>query len=123
MIECRRPADHGSVSALENTTAANTGTFADYDDAVTLSASTGTLTQHADGTWSWSGTGSEGSGYAVTITATNADGSTKTTSFGVSFTDVKPVMAADHGSVSAAENAAAMNTGTWSDRSVRWRIS
>jgi hypothetical protein len=68
--------------------AANTGTFADYDDGVTITASSGTVTQdNGHGTWSWSGTGDEDSPYSVTITATNADGSTATTSFQVTFTD------------------------------------
>src|SRR5262249_56664088 len=63
---------------------------------------------------SWSGTGDEDHPYLVTITATNADGSIATTSFNVSFTDVKPQVAADNASVSAAENKSATNTGTFS---------
>src|SRR5207248_4422345 len=47
----------GYVSAAENVAVTNSGIWSDYDDAVTLSASTGTLTQNADGTWTWSGTG------------------------------------------------------------------
>src|SRR5207245_7951404 len=68
-----------AVSAAENAAATNSGTFADYDDAVTLSASSGMLTVHYDdashtsGTWDWSGTGDEDSPYSVTITVTNAD--------------------------------------------------
>src|SRR5205823_1987467 len=79
--------------------------------------STGSLSQvgSQSGTWSWSGTGDESAPYDVTITATNADGSTASTIFHVSFTDVAPAVAADHTSVSAAENASASNGGTFSD--------
>ena len=87
----------------------------DYDDAVTLSASAGTVTQNGNGTWSWSGTGDESSPYTVTITATNADGSTATTSFGVSFTDVPPTVAANRASVTVAEGTTASNAGTFAD--------
>ncbi len=108
-------ANSHSVSAAENTAAANTGTFADYDDAVTLAVSSGSITQNADGSWSWSGTGDEDQPYVVAITATNADGSTATTNFAVSFTDVAPTVAAGSPSVSAAENAEATNSGTFAD--------
>ena len=108
-------ADHASVSAAENVAAVNTGTFGDYDDTVTLSASVGTVTQNSNGTWSWSGTGDESSPYNVTITATNADGLTATASFGVSFTDAAPTVAANQVWVSAPENTVAVNTGTFGD--------
>src|SRR5205085_7745796 len=99
-------ADSGSVSVPENTAATNTGTFSDFDDAVTITASTGSVSQVGShsGTWSWSGSGDESSPYSVTITATNADGTTSTTSFAVSFSDVAPSVAADSGSVSVPEN-------------------
>jgi hypothetical protein len=105
-------ADSSGVSAAENASATNTGTFA---DAISLAASTGTVTQNSNGTWSWSGTGDESSPYTVTITATDAFGVTATTSFGVSFTDVASAVTTDHASVSAAENASASDTGTFSD--------
>ena len=110
-------ANSAAVSALENAAATNTGAWSDYDDSVTLSASSGTLTYTPgqSGTWSWSGTGDEDHPYSVTITATNADNSTATTSFNVSFTDVAPTVSANSAAVSALENAAATNTGAWSD--------
>src|SRR5207249_8836314 len=89
--------------------------WSDYDDAVTLSASRGTVTKNANGTWSWTGTDDEDHPYTVTITATNADGSLSTTAFDVSFSDVAPMVGADSPAVSAAENAAASNSGTWAD--------
>src|SRR4029077_17518240 len=97
-------AAHAAGSAAENAAASNTGTWSDCDDTVTLRASSGIVTQNSNGTWSWSGTGDEKTPYTVTITATNADSSTSSTSFGVSFTDVAPTVAAAHAAVSAAEN-------------------
>jgi hypothetical protein len=108
-------ADHASVSAAENQTASNTGTWSDFDDVVTLSANHGTVTDALGGTWTWSGIGDENSPYTVIITAKNADGSTATTSFTVSFTDVAPTVAADHASVNAPGNAVATNSGTFAD--------
>jgi hypothetical protein len=107
--------DFGAVSAAENVSATNTGTWSDYDDAVMLSASTGTLAQNDDGTWSWSGTGDEDAPYSVTITATNADGSISTTSFAVSFTDVSPTVAADSPIVTSNEGQNATSTGVFAD--------
>ncbi|HEV3343167.1 MAG TPA: hypothetical protein VG125_22530, partial [Pirellulales bacterium] len=84
---------HSSVGPVaEGAAATNNGTFGDYDDAVTITASTGTVMQVNDdshgnsGTWTWSGTGDEGT-QTVTITATNADGHIATSSFTVTYTD------------------------------------
>ena len=102
-------ANSPSVTAPELTAVGNTGTFSDVDDAVTITASTGSVSQvgSQSGTWSWTGTApDESAPYTVTITATNADGSTATATFDVSFTDAAPTVAADNASVSAAENAA-----------------
>jgi hypothetical protein len=103
--------------APENTPATTSGIFADYDDPVTITASRGTVSQSGSqsGTWTWSGTGDESAPYSVTITATNADGGTATTSFNVSFTDVPPTVTAAYPSVSAPENLAATNTGSFAD--------
>src|SRR5207248_803284 len=79
-----------AVTAAENASASNTGTFSDFDDAVTNTASRGSIRQSGSqsGTWSWSQTGTTGDSGTVTITATNADGSTATTTFTVTFTAV-----------------------------------
>src|SRR5207253_8869271 len=68
-------ADHASVSAAENAPAANTGAFADFDDAVTITASSGTVTQSGSqsGTWSWTGSGDEDHEHPAPITAANPD--------------------------------------------------
>ena len=114
-------ADNGTVTTLENATTSNTGTFADYDDAVTiseLSGPAGTISQTSgiNGTWSWTQNNpmDEGS-YAVVIEATNADGSTATTTFTLNVTDVAPTVAADNGTVTTPENATTSNTGTFAD--------
>ena len=85
--------NNASVTFPENATATNTGTWSDYDDAVNLSASYGTVTKNANGTWGWSATGDESNNGTVTITATNADGTTAATSFALAFTDVAPAVA------------------------------
>src|SRR5207249_304045 len=107
----------GSVSAAENATAVNSGTFADWDSTVIVTASAGTLTQSGNqsGNWNWSGTGDEDSPYNVTVTATNANGSTATTTFHVAFTDVAPSVAADSSAVSAAEGSVVTNAGSFAD--------
>src|SRR5439155_1665659 len=110
-------ADNAAVSAAENASASNSGTFADFDDAVTISADVGRVPQSGSqsGTWSWSGTGDEDAPYTVTITATNADGSTATATFDVSFTDVAPAVAADTLPDALPIYASASNSGTFAD--------
>jgi hypothetical protein len=109
--------DNAAVSAAENLAATNSGTFAGFGNAVTITASSGTVSQSGStsGTWSWSGTGDESSPYTVTITATSADGSQATVPFNVSFTDVAPSVSAASGMVSAIFGSTASNTGTFSD--------
>src|SRR5262249_4725875 len=111
------PTGGTTTNVPENVSATNTGTFADNDEPVTITASRGSINQNGSqsGTWNWSGTGDESSPYTVTITATNADGSTASTAFAVSFTDVAPTVSAEQAAVSAAENQSATNTGTFGD--------
>src|SRR5206468_10244085 len=68
-------ADNASVTFPELSAASNTGTFADVDDAVTISADVGWLGEDACalGTWCWTvWRPDEASQYTVTITAKNA---------------------------------------------------
>jgi hypothetical protein len=80
-------ANNPAVTAPSNMAATNAGTFADFDDAVTITASQGNIINQSagnSGSWSWSQSGLPvGGPYTVTITATNADGLTATTSFTV----------------------------------------
>ena len=85
--------DQASVTVPENATATNTGTWSDYDDTVSLSASYGTVVKNINGTWSWSANGDESNSQTVTMTATNGDGATAVTSFRLTFTDVAPTVA------------------------------
>ena len=107
--------DQAAVSAWEGTTATNSGTWSDFDDPVTLSASRGSVTQHSDGTWSWSLAGDEIDSGSVTILATNSAESTAAVSFQVTFADRPPTIASDSSEVSAPENGLAANGGTFSD--------
>jgi extracellular elastinolytic metalloproteinase len=84
--------DSDAVSAAENSPAINTGTWSDYDDAVTLSASIGTLIQNGDGTWIWSNTYDDDGTYTTIVTAQNTNGSITTTSFEVSVANVAPTL-------------------------------
>jgi PKD repeat protein len=76
-------ANSPTLTTPANLPATNTGTFADFDDAVTITASQGTITQDS-GNWTWSQSGLPvGGPYTINITATNADQSTSVTSFTV----------------------------------------
>jgi hypothetical protein len=77
---------HNYISTPENTSATNSGTFTDYDDSLTITASQGMLMDHGDGTWAWSQTGQQSDSGTVTVTATNADGRKTNTTFTVTFT-------------------------------------
>ena len=57
-----------SVTTPENMPANNSGSFADYDDPMTITASQGTLVDNGNGSWSWSQTGDEINSGTVTIT-------------------------------------------------------
>ncbi|MDX1748068.1 MAG: LamG-like jellyroll fold domain-containing protein, partial [Halobacteriales archaeon] len=77
-------ADMDPIVVDEGQTAINTGTVSDPDgDAVTLSASVGTITNNGDGTWSWSFDTTDGpaESQTVTIDADDGNGGTAQTSF------------------------------------------
>jgi PKD repeat protein len=107
-------ADHPSVSVNEGTAAGNTGTFSDPDgDAVTLSASSGSLTKSgtANGSWSWSALASDEAGArTITITADDGHGVTSTTSFPVTVSGAAPLASAA-GPASGPEGTAVSLTG------------
>ena len=89
-------ANNGNVSANEGATATNTGTWSDPGlDVVTLTASVGSVTKNANGTWSWSFNTIDGPDQTqdVTITATDSDGASSTTTFGVLVNNVAPTLA------------------------------
>src|SRR5262249_17481063 len=84
-----------AVAVNEGQTATNSGTFTDIGhDAVTLSASVGTVTANADGTWSWSYATTDGpdQSQTVTVKATDDDGASSTTTFALTVNDVPPTV-------------------------------
>ena len=86
-------ANAGDVSVNEGSTVTNSGTWNDPGlDIVTLSASAGTVTKNADGTWNWSFNSNDGpdQSQAVTVTATDSDGGSTTTSFNLTVNNVAP---------------------------------
>jgi hypothetical protein len=86
--------DNASRIVNEGQTATNTGTWADVNalDTVTLSASVGTVTKNADGTWSWSYATTDGPAQSqtVTITATDNHGASSSATFALTVNNVDP---------------------------------
>lgn len=88
-------ADSDPVEVDEGQTANNTGTVSDPDgDAVTLSASVGTVVNNGDGTWSWSFDTNDGDVESQTVTAVADDGNggTASTSFYLTVNNVPPTV-------------------------------
>jgi PKD repeat protein len=86
-------ADRAALSVNEGTAPYNTGTCSDPDgDAISLAASSGTVTPCTGGTWSWSGAaGDETPTQTVTITADDGHGLTASTSFTLDVVPVDPI--------------------------------
>ncbi len=88
-------ADNAAVAVDEGQTAANSGVWSDPGGGgdVTLTASVGTVTKNADGTWSWSFAAQDGpSQQDIVITATDSDGASAVTSFALAVSNVAPVI-------------------------------
>ena len=91
-------ADQGTVNVNEGTTATNGGGFSDPEGkAVTLTASSGVVTNAGGGRWGWSLGTNDGPGQSgnVTITATDDKGETATTTFAVNVANVAPAVTID----------------------------
>ena len=85
-----------AITVNEGQTAANSGSFGDPEgDTVTLTASSGILTDNGDGSWSWTQAIDDGptDGTVVTITATDQFGATTSTTFTVTALNVVPIAA------------------------------
>jgi hypothetical protein len=109
---------NAAVSGNEGTSITNTGTWADADasDVVTLSASLGTVTKNADGTWNWAIDGlDDTSATTVTITATDAQGATASVNFTYAVTNRAPDLTVTAANVSGAILSTLTNSGTWAD--------
>ena len=109
---------NAAVSGNEGTSITNTGTWADADasDVVTLSASLGTVTKNADGTWNWAIDGlDDTSATTVTITATDSKGATASVNFTYAVTNRVPDLTVTAANVSGAILSTLTNSGTWAD--------
>jgi hypothetical protein len=112
-------ADHASVIVGEGGLAINTGTWADANPAaVTLSASVGTVTRYADGTWAWTFATTDGpaQGQAVTITAADGSG-VATVTFDLVVTNVAPTAVLSNSGPVTYGNAVTVGFGGQSDPS------
>ncbi|MFO0868696.1 MAG: SBBP repeat-containing protein [Pirellulales bacterium] len=110
-------ASAGDVTVSEGQTATASGTWSDPGlDDVALSASVGSVTRHADGTWTWSYATTDGpeDTQEVTITATDSDGATSSTTFQLTVDNVAATISSD-GDVTVLEGQTATASGTWSD--------
>lgn len=84
-----------SVTVDEGQTAVNTGTVSDANgDAVSLTASVGTVVNNGDGTWSWSYATTDGppQSQTVTITADDGHGGITSASFALGVVNVAPAI-------------------------------
>jgi hypothetical protein len=87
--------DNVTVTVNEGVTALNTGTVSDPDsDAITLSASIGTISDNGDGTWSWSFDPIDGpdDSQNVTITVTDTHDESASIVFALIVDNVAPVL-------------------------------
>lgn len=109
-------ADSAAVTANEGSPASNTGTFSDPDgDAVTLSASLGTVvkTGTSSGTWTWSAPAAdESAAQAITVTATDSNGGSSLITFTVLVAGAPPVVAITGAAASSPEGTAMTLTGS-----------
>jgi hypothetical protein len=118
-----------SVTVAEGSTASNSGTFSDVDgDAVTLSASIGSLTTTASG-WAWSFATTDGPAQSqtVTITGTDALGAATNATFSLVVQNVTPSVNAGSNSTVASNQSFAFS-GSFSDAGVidnpwSWKIT
>ena len=107
--------DTATVTVDESSTATNTGTFDDLgDDAVTIAASIGMVTQNnVDKTWSWSYAPADGpsNGQSVTIRAEDGEGGVGTVTFDLVVDNVPPTVVA--GPVVTIDEGSEFSGGGW----------
>lgn len=109
---------NATISALEGSSLTNSGTWSDLDatDTVVLTASAGTLTQNADGTWSWTIAGPDNVAPTnVVITANDGNRGVTVVSFSYGFTNVAPELTVAQSVVVGNVLSTLTNSGTWSD--------
>ncbi len=111
-------ADAASVTGNEGQSISNTGTWSDSDvgDTVSLSASVGTVTKNANGTWSWTIAATDQVvSTNVTITADDGVGGTSNIVFAYSASNVAPALTVGASLVTGNVLSSLTNTGTWND--------
>ncbi|MDQ3777641.1 MAG: cadherin-like domain-containing protein, partial [Actinomycetota bacterium] len=123
-------ADVDAVTVDEGATAENGGSFGDVDgDAVELTASVGTVSRNASGTWRWSFPTTNGpdQSQTVRITAEDSAGATAVASFDLSVRNVAPSAtfdapaAVDEGSEIELSLSAVVDPGTEDAHEFRFR--
>lgn len=112
-------ANQSSVTVNEGLLVSNSGTWSDPDvpaNTVTLSASTGTVTKNANGTWDWQiGSTDDVPATSVTITADDGVGGTATTTFTYTVANVAPTLTQSSNAVTGNVLTLLSNTGTYAD--------
>lgn len=107
-----------AVTVEEGQFASIEGLYSDVgQDAVTLSASVGTVTSNGAGGWTWSFSATDGPSQSqlVTITATDDDGAVATAYFQLTVNNVAPAVSAVGTSVTVDEGQTATMSGAYSD--------
>ncbi len=111
-------ADAAAVTGNEGTTISNTGTWSDPNatNVVTLTASVGSVTKNANGTWSWSLVAPDNvAATTVTITANDGAGGVRTATFTYAASNVPPTLTRNLATVSGPVLSTITNTGTYAD--------
>ena len=84
-------------------------------DTVSVTASIGNIT-FSGGVWNWSYAAADNApAQTVTITATDDDGGSSSTTFGLTVNNVDPTLTVDNASVAVNEGQTATNSGTFGD--------
>lgn len=106
------------ASGVEGTTITNTGTWSDPNlaDAITMTASVGTVVFAPNGTWTWSyDVPDNTTNTPVTITADDNAGGVTTLQFFYNASNVPPALSIGNPLVATNSMTTVYNTGTWSD--------
>jgi FG-GAP repeat len=117
----RIKADNPAVSAVEGQIVQNSGRYRlENATTVALSASSGTIVDNLDGTWSWSWSTIDGPDDSNTVIVTATfDGTTDFThEFAANVLNAPPILAANAPNVTTFEGSPATHSGTFSDPGV-----
>jgi hypothetical protein len=108
--------DAGEVFGVEGVPMTATGAFTDVvADPLTISADTGTLIDHHDGTWSWTYTAADDESGTVTVTANDGDGGVTTDTFGYVAANVQPAVGTAAADATGSEGNTLTTHGSFTD--------